>query len=284
MPRIGGALCDAARELRGAGVDSARRDARLIMGAVLDQDVATIIGHPDRDLTAGQWARFRDLIARRRARRPLSQVLGRREFWGLEFRVNEHVLDPRPDSECLVEAVLERVRNRLAPIRVLDLGTGSGCLLLSLLRELPAATGLGIDLSGKALDVARANAGALGLAGRTEFRLGSWFAGVDGSFDVVISNPPYIRTADIDGLMPEVARHEPRMALDGGSDGLECYRQLGGDLSDFLNPAGLAALEIGAGQADEVAAILAAGGLAPAARRRDLQGHVRVLVFERKTA
>ncbi len=223
-------------------------------------------------------ARFAALLARRAARQPIAQILGRREFWSLTFRVTPDVLDPRPDSETLVTAVLERVADRKANLRLLDFGTGSGCLLLSLLHELPEAQGLGIDQSEAALAVARGNAASLGLEARATFQLGDWGSGLAGTFDIVISNPPYIESGTIAALAPEVARHEPLSALDGGADGLEAYRRLIPDAARLLAPDGLVALEIGQGQEAAVAALLERAGFGAVAMAADLGGTIRVLL------
>jgi len=181
--------------------------------------------------------------------------------------------------DALVQAALDLLPDRRAPLRLLDLGTGSGCLLLALLHELPVARGLGIDRSPEALAVAERNASALGLAERAQFALGNWAEGLSGSFDLIVSNPPYIPQDEIPGLMPEVSRHEPLMALDGGIDGLDCYRQMAPQIAARLAPGGWALLEVGLGQADSAAAILAAAGLEPAGVRADLGGRKRCVIF-----
>ncbi len=232
----------------------------------------------DRDIAPEAEARFNALLARRAARQPMAQILGRREFWSLTFRVTPDVLDPRPDSETLVAAVLERVADRQAKLRLLDFGTGSGCLLLSLLHELPEAHGLGIDQSEAALVVARGNAASLGLDTRATFQLGDWGSGLEGPFEIVISNPPYIESGTIAALAPEVARHEPLSALDGGADGLEAYRRLIPDAARLLAPDGLVALEIGQGQETAVAALLERAGFGAVAMAVDLGGTIRTLL------
>jgi release factor glutamine methyltransferase len=274
------ALQGAAHRLQEAGIDSARLDARLLLGAVLSLAAPQLIAHPDRPLTTDEHERFRDLVDRRSRRQPLAQLLGRREFWGLAFRVTPDTLDPRPDSETLIEAALAYVSDRSAPLRILDLGTGTGCLLLSLLHELPRATGTGVDRSEAALAVARGNATDLGLADRAIFSRGNWAAGLDATFDLVVSNPPYILQAEVDGLMPEVARHEPRLALDGGADGLDAYRAIAGGTRAVLSPDAHLLLEVGDGQADSVAAIFAAAGLSCTDRRNDLGGRIRCLTLQ----
>lgn len=277
---VGTALRAAVGRLYAAGIDTARLDARLLLGDVLKLATAELVAHPERPLAAPESERFRELIERRCRHQPVSQLLARREFWGLTFRVTADTLIPRPETETIVEQALAGIADRVQAIRVLDLGTGTGCLLLTLLHELPRATGLGIDRSPGALAVARANADALGLAERAEFRLGNWTEGMADSFDLVVSNPPYIATPDMDRLVPEVARHEPHLALHGGWDGLDCYRAIAGGLGGRLRPDGRLLLEIGAEQGDSVAAIFAAAGLACTARHNDLAGLPRCLVLQ----
>jgi release factor glutamine methyltransferase len=277
---VGTALQAAVGRLYAAGIDTARLDARLLLGDVLKLETAELVAHPERPLAAPESERFRDLIERRCRHQPVSQLLARREFWGLTFRVTADTLIPRPETETVVQAALAGIADRGRAIRILDLGTGTGCLLLTLLHELPQATGLAIDQSPAALAVARANAEALGLAERTEFRLGNWTDGLTDGFDLVVSNPPYITTPDMDELVPEVARHEPHLALHGGWDGLDCYRAIAGGLGGRLRPDGRLLLEIGAEQGDSVAAIFAAAGLACTARHNDLAGLPRCLVLQ----
>jgi len=274
------ALQTAALRLRAAGIESARLDAQLLLGEVLKVAPPDLVAYPERPLTPHEDDHFLDLVERRCRRQPLSQLLGRREFWGLNLRLTADTLDPRPDSETLIEAALAEVGDRSRCLRLLDLGTGTGCLLLALLSELPNATGLGVDCSEAALAVAGANATDLGLTDRAAWRCGSWGAGVTESFDLVISNPPYIASAEIDRLMPEVARYEPRLALDGGADGLACYREIAAAIPRLLRADGWLVLEIGSRQAEPVAAVFAAAGLRLARRRRDLGNLDRCLVMQ----
>jgi len=268
------ALDWAARALRDMGVEDARREARLLL-----EHCAGSKAGDGRPLPPDVITELDGLIERRRNREPVSQILGQWEFWSLPFYVTSATLTPRPDSETLVQAALDLLPDRRAPLRLLDLGTGSGCLLLALLHELPAALGLGIDRSPEALAVAQRNAAALGLADRARFALGDWAEGLSGSFDLIVSNPPYIPRDEIPGLMPEVSRHEPGIALDGGSDGLDCYRQLAPQIAARLARGGWALLEVGQGQADSAAAILTADGLEPAGVRADLAGRKRCVIF-----
>jgi release factor glutamine methyltransferase len=225
---------------------------------------------------------LRALTARRVRREPMAYILGEREFWGLPFKVTPAVLVPRPDSETLIEAVLELLPDRHRAWRILDLGVGSGCLLLTLLREYPTATGVGMDASPEALAVARANAQSLGVAGRAalvaeDWREPGWAERLAGPFDLVVSNPPYVEAAAIDGLMPEVARFEPRVALDGGADGLAAYRAIAGGASKLITSGGWLAIEAGDGQAPEIARFFFAAGLSPKAPWKDLGGIERVV-------
>ncbi|MBX3455733.1 peptide chain release factor N(5)-glutamine methyltransferase [Ferrovibrio sp.] len=286
MTDVAAALRDAAGRLKAAGCDTPRLDAVLLLAQALGITPDRVRLSPDMKLDADAAARFAAMLVRRAAREPVSHILGRREFWGLDFKVSPAVLDPRPDSETLVQAVLDAVPDRKAALRLVDFGTGSGCLLLALLHELPKATGLGVDASEAALDVARDNAARLGLAERANFMLGDWGAGLAGPFDILISNPPYIETAAIAGLADDVRKHEPLSALDGGADGLDCYRRLIPDMARLVAGNAILALEVGQGQADAVAGLLASlGGVNPAgiARIHDLGGVARV-VQARNTA
>jgi len=274
---IRSALAECRAALAGAGVDSAALDARLLLAAALEVPVEQVVAWPERRIEPAAQDRLAALLARRAAREPMAHILGRREFWSLDFAVTCDVLIPRPDSETLVAAALAQIADRTAGVRLLDLGVGSGCLLLALLSELPHATGLGIDCSAAALAVAQRNATALGLAGRARFARGSWLEGVDGRFDIVISNPPYIACAELATLAPDV-RYEPRAALDGGEDGLDAYRIIAAGVPAVLAPGGFAAIEIGAGQAEFVTAILRRAGLEPWLECPDLSGTTRCLL------
>jgi release factor glutamine methyltransferase len=276
---VAAAIDETAKRLAAAGIEEARREARLLLAEATGWEVASIVAHPERELNERQADGLAELLRRRVAREPLSRILGWREFWSLRFALGPDTLDPRPDSETLIEAALALVgRNRT--LSVLDLGTGSGCLLLAFLNEVPNARGLGIDLSQGAIAMAEANARSLGLAGRVRFRLGDWGTDLPEQFDLVLCNPPYIPEGDIAGLAPEVARFDPLLALAGGSDGLDAYRRLSDELPRLLLPGGSAIVEIGAGQAPAAAAILAAGGLVPSGSRADLAGTVRCLILE----
>jgi release factor glutamine methyltransferase len=279
--RIGDLLKDGAARLAIVGIDGAARDVRLLLQAAAEIPISTQIAFPERTIAADAAERFDALLERRARREPMAHILGRREFWSLAFKVTADTLDPRPDSETLVQAVLDQVPDRSATLRLADFGTGTGCLLLALLHELPNATGVGVDVSAAALAVAAENAEALGLARRASFHRGNWDDGLDPGFDIVISNPPYIPSGDIASLQPEVASFEPRLALDGGSDGLDAYRRLGPAAMRLLVPGGLAAFEIGIGQGDSVRGIMTAAGLRHIATACDLAAIERCVLFRK---
>jgi release factor glutamine methyltransferase len=225
---------------------------------------------------------FERLVARRVAREPVSRIVGAREFYGRLFRVTADVLDPRPDTEILVEAVLARMPQDAA-LRMLDLGTGSGAIILSLLAERPMATGVAVDVSPAALAVAAQNAECLGVAARFAAIEGAWFQNVSGVFDVIVSNPPYIEAGDIPRLTQDVRDYDPHLALDGGADGLVCYRAIAQGAAAFLAPGGVLAVEIGAGQARDVEAIFNQNGFFLEKAHEDLGGHLRCLIFNRNS-
>ncbi len=275
------ALREAAARLSEAGIADARREARLLVGIALGWDPARVLSDPDAELPASAIERLKALVARRSAREPVSRIVGYREFWSLRFELSSETLDPRPDSETLIEAAVAALGDRGRPYRILDFGTGTGCLLLALLSELPNSVGTGIDISEGAVETARRNAAALGVGARARFERSDWGEGVDGKWDVILANPPYIASGDIETLEPEVARFEPRAALDGGADGLAAYRALAPALARLLAPIGIAVIEIGAGQTEKVAAIMAGAGLALHMIRHDLSGEDRCLVLGR---
>jgi len=270
-------LRGAAARLGAAGIDSPRLDARVLVAHALGLSPGDLVLRHRRLVAPAERRLIARLIERRARREPVSRIVRRREFWSLPFRVTPATLDPRPDSETVISAVLEALPARDAAMRLLDLGTGTGCLLLALLSELPCASGIGVDVSPAALRVARANAGALGLKARARFRHGVWADGLRGRFDVILSNPPYIPTDGLAALPTEVG-FDPVAALDGGPDGLVCYRALGEALPRLLAPDGIVALEVGAGLATAVAAIMTRQGLRIAKIVRDLANNERVVV------
>ncbi len=267
----------AARQLTTAGIATAALDARVLVQHALRLSPGALIIAPDRPLSNLERQTVAAIIERRAAREPTAYILGQREFWSLDFQVGPAVLIPRPDSETLIEAALD-VLPVDRPARILDLGTGSGCLLCAVLSERPTATGIGIDLSPAAAAVAAANAHRLGLGPRASFVVSDWAAALSGRFDLVLCNPPYIPTTDFASLMPEVAGHEPRLALNGGDGGLAAYTRLCPDLLRLLIPGGAVAFEVGVGQASAVSRLCAAAGLIPAPTRADLAGVARCLV------
>lgn len=268
---VSGARRALARALRQAGIADYTFEARILI-----EDLA---GSGDA-LDAAAASRIQDALARRLAGEPLWRVLGAREFWGLNFSLSPGTLEPRPDSESLIEAALQHLgERRQEALNFLDLGTGTGCLLIAALSEFPQARGIGVDLSGDALATAAGNAARNGVSKRAEFRLARWDDGLSGAFDLILSNPPYIATSDIALLDAGVREHDPLLALDGGPDGLDAYRALAALLPARLAPAGRAVLEIGAGQEDAVCALMKAAGLRHLQSHRDLGGHNRALVF-----
>ncbi len=223
---------------------------------------------------------YEELLARRAAREPLAFLIGRQGFWTLDLAVSPATLIPRADSETLIEALILARPDRDAVRRVLDLGTGTGCLLLAALSEYPHAWGVGIDVSAAACRLAARNAAANGLAERTALLCGDWAGALVGRFDVILGNPPYIAEPELDGLMPEVGRHEPRRALDGGPDGLGAYRHVMPMLGQLLHPDGLVILEVGVGQAETVARLGGPAGLRPVSMPADLGGIARAVLLE----
>jgi release factor glutamine methyltransferase len=253
-----------------------RREARLVVAVALGLDPATAVGWPERELDDAARVRAAEFVRRRADGEPLSRLRGAREFWSRDFALSPETLDPRPESETIVAAALEAVPDRMASLRLLDLGTGSGCLLLALLSELPNAWGVGLDRAPGAAATARENAASLGLGARASFLVGDWGAALDGKFDLVVSNPPYIPTGDIAALPAEV-RHDPWRALDGGADGLDAFRALAPDVARLLR--GTAVIELGAGQASPAAVIMRAEGLDIRGTRPDLAGIDRCLIL-----
>lgn len=273
MIPIGDLLRQAGARLAQAGIDSAALEARLLLAHALGVDRSVFL---DRSRTIDP-AVFEGLLARRLAHEPLAFITGMQGFWTLDLAVSPDTLIPRADSETLILAAKEHCT--AAPRTILDLGTGTGALVLAALVEFPAAFGVGVDLSARAAGLAAANARAHGLAARSAFLCGKWADALDGRFDLVLSNPPYIPTADIAALMPEVSLFEPPGALDGGTDGLDCYRDLMTTLPGLLSPEGVAVLELGAGQADAVITLAAGAGLSSVALKADLGGIPRALVL-----
>lgn len=273
-------LSQARAALREAGVEGGDADARVLVGAALGISSSQLISRGEDAVAEEAAATVRDWITRRMAGEPVARLTGMREFWGLPFRLSPATLVPRPDTETLVEAVVTARRDRNAHLRILDLGTGSGCILLALLSEYWESTGVGIDLSAEAVDTARSNAQMLDMEERAFFQQGSWDEGLTERFDVIVSNPPYIPSPDIEELEVEVRAHDPRLALDGGDDGLTAYRALAALLPRRLAPGGLAALEIGIGQEKDVGRLMDEAGFT-VTQHADLSGVIRVLKLSR---
>jgi len=271
------ALRDGAAVLAAAGIERPRLEARLLLAHALGIEQEALL----RDLRAPvEMALYAPLLARRAAREPLARITGRQEFWSLSFAVGPAALVPRADSETLLEAALALFPERGRVTSILDLGTGTGCLLLAALTEFPGAFGVGVDLAPDAARLAAGNAAALGLRDRAAFLVADWVAPLAGRFDLILGNPPYIETSVIPTLMPEVRWHEPLGALDGGADGLDAYRRIVPAIPDMLTPSGAAVLEVGRGQAGLVADMAARAGLASKARA-DLAGIPRAVILRK---
>jgi release factor glutamine methyltransferase len=271
---------DVTVRLTKAGIGSAALEARLLVARALGLEESAVLGAADAEVERAARVRLETLVQRRIKGEPLARILGRKEFWSSAFALTPETLVPRPESETVVEAALAALPDRKAGLRVLDLGTGTGALLGAILLERPAAFGIGVDRSERALLVARDNLRALGLADRAAFVCGDWSAALGGQFDLVVANPPYIARSEFDRLPKEVREHDPRLALDGGTDGLDAYRAILPDLVRLLSPGGVAVLELGQGQESAVADLAAAPGLEVAGpARRDLLGVPRALVI-----
>ena len=298
-----------AQQFRQGGIDTPELDARLLVGHALGLDHAALASQSRRELARNEMDAIAALAARRLAREPVARILGQKEFWGLPFKLNTETLLPRPETETVVEATLAALASKASgtsaftrvfrramrghsicalaaenrrsqALRIADLGTGSGVLLLALLSELPNASGIGTDISPAALECARANAAALGLADRASFIACDFGTALSGSVDLLVSNPPYIARGDIAGLQPEVRDFDPRRALDGGPDGLNGYRAIAADARRLLARDGILAVELGHGQLEAAAALFATVGLAPGAVKHDLLGTPRALILQ----
>ena len=273
----------AARDrLKAAGIDSPVIDARLLVEAAASAQRVDLISDPHRQLTEAQAAELEGYLARRERREPVARILGRKGFWKIALTLTPHVLVPRPDTETVLDVALAAFDEYRA-FSVLDLGVGSGAILLAILAERPLAKGLGIDVSEEALAVARENAARLGLENRAALLRSDWTAGLaDDGFDLVVSNPPYIPTGDIEGLDPEVRDHEPRLALDGGPDGLDAYRILAPEVLRVLKPGGIFAVEIGWDQSAAVETLFREAGAEEVRTQKDLATRDRVVAGRKK--
>ena len=280
-PTVEAARRALAVRLKIAAIETADLDARLLTGHALGLDLTGLILAAQRQLTPGESARIEEFARRRLAGEPVARILGEKEFWGLPLQLSSATLVPRPDTETVVELALELLRaggNLDRPLRIADLGTGSGAILLALLSELPAAQGFGTDISEGALQTAGANAARAGLSDRATFVACDYASGLTGPFDLIVSNPPYIRSADIAGLATEVRNHDPLAALDGGADGLDAYRVLIPQAAGLLAPRAALVVEAGEGQSAQIQALMTAAGLMPViAPKADLAGLLRAV-------
>ena len=277
--KLGDLLHGAKQRLREAGIPSSNLDAELIAAFVLQCKREAIIAYPERELNASEVKAFETALTRREKREPLAYIIGMKEFYSLNFKVDDSTLIPRPDSETLIDTVLSWHReDTYKPLRILDICTGSGCLLLSLLYHMPQSEGIGTDISKQAITIARRNAGHLKLAKRAKFLLCNLTDDVDGLFDIVVANPPYVPTQSLKGLEPELA-YEPLSALDGGLEGMDIYTNLAHHVAAHLAKNGRAIIEIGIGQEKTVAMMFANEGLSLLDEHRDLGGRIRALSF-----
>ncbi len=276
MTCIGTCLAEGSARLAAAGIPSARREARLLLAQATGLGLEALIGYPERPVADCQA--YERLLDRRTAREPLSHLIGRREFWSLDFTVTRDTLDPRVDSEAVIEAALARISDRSAALKIADLGTGTGCLLAALLSMLPQASGVAVDRDPATAAIAAQNLAALGFAGRAQVVVGDWGEALAGGFDLVVVNPPYIPSGEIGELQPEIALYEPRRALDGGPDGLASLRRVVAGLPAMLVAGGTAVIEFGKGQGVAVTALAIDAGLSVVTLRRDLAGRDRCIV------
>ncbi|MBZ9718755.1 peptide chain release factor N(5)-glutamine methyltransferase [Mesorhizobium sp. M7A.F.Ca.CA.001.12.2.1] len=284
LPNALGPLLREARARLGSTVDDPTLDARLIVEHFSGTTRTQAIADPERRVGAGAVAEIDAALRRRAGGEPVHRILGYREFYGLRLALSPETLEPRPDTETLVEAILpfvKAVATQEGECCILDLGTGTGAIALALLSVVPTANATGVDLSAGALATAARNAGQLGLAGRFTALQSDWFEKVSGRYHVIVANPPYISSEDIGNLQDEVRNFDPRLALDGGADGLNPYRTIAAEAARFLEIEGRIAVEIGHTQRNEVCEIFTAAGYAPGSVFRDLGGNDRVIVFER---
>lgn len=282
MTSVAQALSVGTKQLADSGIEDARSEARGLLAHVLNLNTAQVFARADEELDAMGISAFELCVNERAAGKPFAHITGKREFWSMPLQVSPATLIPRPDTETVLELVIEVFNDREAPCNILDLGTGSGCLLLALLGIFQKANGIGLDISQEAIGIANCNVDCLGLSDRVQMICGSWHDAIDGQFDLIVSNPPYIPTDDIPGLDRSVRDHEPHLALDGGPKGLDAYHYLIPMSVNLLRSDGILAVEVGIDQANDVAEIAAQSGFAQYRVRRDLSGIERALSFYKK--
>lgn len=272
---------DAAIRLKKVGVKTSLLDSRLLLQHVLGINYEELLVSASRVVTDAENDKFEELLSRRIKREPVSKVLGYKDFWKYRFKTNEHTLDPRPETETLIEAVLAAYKDHNRDLKILDLGTGTGCLVLTLLKEYPKATGMGIDISMEALKVAGENAQKLEVSDRVNFVKGNWVQGLTEKFDIIVSNPPYIKRKQIDSLAEEVRLYDPINALDGGESGVDFYQEIVNGLEKVINSHAKVFFEIGKWQENEVSQIIRKEGYEINEIRNDLLGIPRIISFNK---
>lgn len=275
---IGNTLKEAKLRLKNANINTYALDAELLLMHVTGVSKEQLLGYPEKTISNHIQKTYIAYLNRRVKREPVASIIGKKEFFGREFLVSDATLHPRPDSETLIEAALSYYKNGNGPSSVLDLGVGSGCLLLTLLSEYPKAYGLGVDCSNATVKMAKANAEKLGLAKRADFSVNNWCRGVEGRFDLIISNPPYIKEGELEFLEPEVKCYEPKGALVAGKDGLKCYREIAPYIKERLNDNGVCIIECGIGQGGAIKEILQEYPLTVFETKKDLRGITRCVL------
>jgi len=271
----------ASSQLKKSGIGGSTREAQLLVSLATGMSRERIIGYPKHYLRNSDLEQLKKFLELRCNRKPMSQIIGLREFWSMDFLVDEDVLDPRPDSETLIEAVLDLFLNRNAKLKILDLGTGSGCLLLSLLQEFPNATGIGTEISRKSCFVAVENSRRLGLSSRSLFVVCDWYSSLKEKFDIILVNPPYLTEKEMRNLEPEIFGFEPHRALSGGFDGLDSYRKIMPQVHEFLSKKGILFLEIAPSLSSKIKTILNESRLKSLTVKRDLSGQLRCFTVGR---
>ncbi|MDX1948870.1 MAG: peptide chain release factor N(5)-glutamine methyltransferase [Rickettsiales bacterium] len=273
---------NASTRLRSAGINTPLLDARVLLQNVLNIRYEELLISASRILTEEERKKFENLLLRRLRREPVAKIIEEKEFWGAKFKTNFDTLDPRPETETIIEAILKNYKDKNRKLKILDLGTGSGCIIISLLREFHNATGLGVDVSLSALQVARENAENLQVSERLDFVQSNWFDSVNDKFDIIVSNPPYIKNDSINHLQAEVSLFEPKLALEGGEDGLDAYRKIIAQVENHLGIHGRCFFEIGKWQEEQVAEIIQQNGFTINEAWEDLAGIPRVISFSKK--